>query len=243
MTIPQVFFLIALGTLPSLGWLWFYLKKDQHPEPKKLLLLTFLGGAIITIPVALIELELSKVITQTTLLFLAAASVEELAKLFIFWSFFLLRRHPALDEPVDAMIYLVTAALGFAAAENIGNLLKLGNVGAATYLALMAARFLGATLLHSLTSAILGFYLAQLYFKLKLKGTFKNLLWIKGLTFAILIHLLFNLFISQAQTQNSLLNVIFVVILLTGGMFIVAGEFKRLTPKIALTPHSLIDNK
>ena len=54
-----MFFLsIILGLLPSFAWLNFFLKEDTHPEPKKLILQTFLLGAFLTVPALIIQLSL-----------------------------------------------------------------------------------------------------------------------------------------------------------------------------------------
>jgi len=40
--------LISLGFIPSLAWLFFFLKEDIHPEPKKMIVKVFVAGAVIT---------------------------------------------------------------------------------------------------------------------------------------------------------------------------------------------------
>jgi RsiW-degrading membrane proteinase PrsW (M82 family) len=232
MVFPQVIFLILLGLAPSLIWLIFYLQKDLHPEPKKLIALVFLGGAVITPFVALIENYLETLSSQDIGLLLSAALIEELAKLLVFW--LLVWKHPAFDEPTDAMIYLITAALGFAAAENILNLFQLGTAELGLYLSLISARFLGATLLHSLASAVLGFYVARFHFKTKTKGQGHTSLIFKGIIYATLFHAAFNFFISQSQAQGNLLALLIVVILLGAGLAVILTEFRRLSPQITL---------
>ena len=54
------------------------------------------------------------------------------------------------------MIYMITAGLGFAAIENILNL-----IGAGSVIEVFALRSIGATLLHALASGILGFHWAS----------------------------------------------------------------------------------
>ena len=60
-------------------------------------------------------------------------------------------------KPIDWPIYLVTAALGFAALENTLFLLKPLSIGENT-LSILAGelRFLGSTLLHAVASGVLG---------------------------------------------------------------------------------------
>ena len=50
------FIYIIAGVLPSAIWLLFYLRKDRHPESKRMILKIFLYGMIAALPVILIEL-------------------------------------------------------------------------------------------------------------------------------------------------------------------------------------------
>src|SRR5687767_3787514 len=51
---------IFFGVLPSLIWLFYYLKKDLHPEPKKTILIVFLLGALSTVPTLFLQVWLSE---------------------------------------------------------------------------------------------------------------------------------------------------------------------------------------
>src|SRR3989338_7463377 len=120
--------LITLGLIPSLAWLYFYSRKDCHPEPKNLLAQTFLMGIIIS-PIAILLqfgfAQLASYITgigqattqNSSYFFIWAAAVEEVIKFYAVRM--LILRNPEFDEPIDAMIYMITAGLGFAAMENI----------------------------------------------------------------------------------------------------------------------------
>src|SRR3989338_9876816 len=120
--------LIILGLTPSLVWLYFFARKDCHPEPKNLLAQTFLMGIIISPIAILLQFSfaqftstitgISPAVTQnTSYFFFWAAVVEEVIKFYAVRM--LIMRSPEFDEPVDAMIYMITAGLGFAAMENI----------------------------------------------------------------------------------------------------------------------------
>src|SRR3989344_3118604 len=120
--------LIAMGLIPSLAWLYFYSRKDCHPEPKNLLAQTFLMGIIISPVAILLQFSfaqlgssisgISQSIAQNaSYFFLWAAVVEEVIKFYAVRM--LIMRSPEFDEPIDAMIYMITAGLGFAAMENI----------------------------------------------------------------------------------------------------------------------------
>ncbi len=52
------FIYITFGILPSAAWLFYYLRKDLHPESKKMILKIFLWGSISTIPVYLVQKQL-----------------------------------------------------------------------------------------------------------------------------------------------------------------------------------------
>ena len=181
------------GVLPSLVWLVFWLREDRcEPEPKLRLALTFLSGMASVYFVLYIERWISPFASGVTLLLLWAI-VEELFKLGAATIFGL--ASPAYDEPIDAIIYMVTAALGFAAAENMLFLLQpLHNDQLFTGIVTDDLRFIGATLLHTLTSATIGLCMAFSYFK---SAAVRRAALAAGVILAIFLHTLFNFFILQ----------------------------------------------
>ena len=203
----EFFFAFVGGMLPALLWLWFWLKEDSHPEPRRVLILTFIAGMMMAV-VALFLEQLALLTINASfksfppglvsvLLLFTWAGIEEVAKYSAARKVALLL--PAFDEPVDALIYLITAALGFAALENIFFLLKVfGTQGMVVGLITGNLRFLGATLLHVVTSAIVGASVAFSFFhKEKL---IRNVLG--GLLFATILHTLFNFFIINGGDTN-----------------------------------------
>ncbi|MCE9549298.1 PrsW family intramembrane metalloprotease, partial [Candidatus Nomurabacteria bacterium] len=99
------------------------------------------------------------------------------------------------DEPVDWPIYMITAAVGFAALENTLFLLKPLLIDQAIAGVLTGhLRFLGATLLHTVTSGILGIALGLSFFMNDFK---KKIYLIMGLISAIVLHTTFNFFIIK----------------------------------------------
>ena len=187
---------VALGLLPSIIWLLFYLRKDVHPEPKRMVLVFFLFGMIISMPAAFVEnsfaLAFGEVFHHTLLgiflyYLLGIALIEELSKYFAFRLG--IAKNPEFDEPTDALIYMIIIALGFAAVENI---LLLFPTTAQVFLedALIIAlfRFVTATILHALASANIGFFFAlSLYNTKKRKG-----LLFSGVCISIFLHALYN---------------------------------------------------
>lgn len=190
-----IFLYIFFGILPSLTWLAYYLKKDLHPEPKRMILTIFLWGAAITLPVFFIQIGLaallaninfSSFITSVIYWFIVISLTEEIFKYLVVKLKVL--NSPHLDEPLDVMLYMVITALGFAALENILYLfspvdqMTINDLIART-LIVSFIRFIGATFLHALCSAILGYFLALSFYepKKKIKYIFYGLLLSVGL--------------------------------------------------------------
>jgi protease PrsW len=197
--------LIGLGILPSLIWLLVYLKKDCHPEPKSLIIKTFLMGIIISPMAIILQLlfvmllsnNFPSISSKGPFFFFWAALVEEVVKFYAIKV--LILQNPEFDEPIDAMIYMVTAALGFAAMENI--LVMFQVLPECTLVQCQAAsvwvlRFAGATLLHTLSSAILGYFVGVSWFYLHHQ---KKLIYV-GLGIATIFHFTFNMFLSPSDS-------------------------------------------
>ncbi len=193
----QYALIFGLGLLPSVVWLIFFdLEEAEHPEPISDILLAFIIGSITTFVALLVQIALLKFMPGWGISPHDAYGVsifafaEELLKFGAV--FFLISRRPSFSEPIDAMIYMITVALGFAAVENIASLINQGGLMAAITSAksieVVVLRFLGATLLHSVTAGIIGFHWAIGW----VRG---RLLWLHilaGLVIAGLLHSIFN---------------------------------------------------
>mgnify|MGYP001579338295 CR=1 FL=1 len=220
---------LLLAFLPPVLWLLFYLREDRHPEPKRLLLLAFIGGMASAIAAVLAELALIGPrgiipISQDTLgngiiIFLIIGLVEEYVK-YLPVKLLILKKME-FDEPVDAMIYMMTAALGFAALENALFILPVLRHDLFTGLGITANRFLGANLLHALSSGIVGFFLARAWFHPR-RHHFVAL----GITIAALLHAVFNslILIKDGIAQGTL----YLVLLLAIMAIMVFIDFEKL---------------
>ena len=230
---------ILLGLLPGFVWLIFYLKEDLHPEPKRLIFLTFLAGAAsaffalffqdflvswgclagssVLIPCG----ALGGSIPLTPIVIIIFALVEEVFKFGA--AYLAVKRSAAFDEPVDAMIYAIVAALGFATVENIGAI-TFGHGAQAAILSdlfeITSLRFVGATLLHTLASALAGYWWAV---SIREFGAKRFIVW--GLLVATGLHALFNYFILEFQGM-----VLPVALLLIAGFFVL-NDFEKLRRK------------
>lgn len=188
---PNMIFLALLGgILPAVFWLWFWLKEDKlNPEPRGLIILAFLSGMLATAMAYPIEKSIAASVSGTdmTLLFLWAVTEEVLKFLAIY---IVALRSKYFDEPIDAVLYLVTIALGFAALENAMFLINpLGDGDAIATILLGNFRFIGATLLHVASSGIVGIALALTFYSKREKRQFFAFI---GLLGAIALHTVFN---------------------------------------------------
>ena len=101
--------------------MWYFYKKDTlEPEPQSFIIKTFLLGALVGIPVTLIELPFT--FSEFILAVFVAPVIEEFAKYFVVRK--TIYSNVEFDEPIDGIIYAAAAALGFASLENISYLLS-----------------------------------------------------------------------------------------------------------------------
>jgi len=185
---------ILLGVAPSLVWLWFWLKQEEkNPEPKGLITIVFIMGMISVIFVLPIQKFIQAHVSSYEWQIGLWASSEEIIKYLAVMA--ILYKSDHAEEAIDWPIYLMTAALGFAALENILFIIKPLSLGETT-VGLMTGqlRFLGSTLLHVVASGALG---AALGIAHHMKGWKKNWHFLVGLTFAIALHSVFNFFIMK----------------------------------------------
>jgi len=160
--------------------------------------------------------------------FIVIALIEELCKFFMVKVKVL--DHPEFDEPVDAMLYMIIVALGFAALENVLVLVLMERAIIMNAVLITLFRFLGATFLHALSSGTLGYYLALSI--LEPKDRFKSIA--KGLSVAVVLHALFNIAIINIvvgiEERNFSLFIIasvFLVVLLSGLACFLSRCFKK----------------
>ncbi len=187
------------GLIPALLWLWFWLKEDkERPEPRGLIVTTFLIGMASVMLVLPLEEMARQYISSGPVLTIVWAAIEEIIKLFVV--FIIALRTAYVDEPVDFAIYLITGALGFAALENALFLMHPLQLNETTVSLLTGnLRFLGATLLHAVSSGFIGIFMGLAFFSGKTK---KSLYLFIGLLTAVVLHSLFNFFIIGNNGEN-----------------------------------------
>lgn len=221
------------GFLPPILWLWFWLHEDPHPEPKRKLLQSFVAGMCIVPLAFLLEFVFYRASIRAgfvaegmlTSVFLLGgwAFIEEVSKFWVAWEVDLKRS--VYNEPVDALIYLITVALGFSVLENI---LFLANATLSTDILESAItanmRFFGATLLHTVSSGIVGTSVALSFFHHKHQH--RNI--VGGLILATVLHGAFNALIIYSSSTGEIFTVFSVVWTLVIMLILVFEKIKRL---------------
>lgn len=239
------FFYIILGVAPSLIWLVFYLRKDANPEPKTMVFKIFLGGALMGPIAVFLQMAIMGVFGKILNLpyFFAALS---LANKSFFFNIFLIAplteeflkylvvkyrvlKNPSFDEPLDAMLYLIISALGFAAVENLLYILLAENLTMQLAVNQTVTRFLSAILLHTLSSGILGYFLAKSMINFKNRKK----LFLQGFILAIAIHSAYN-YLAWLLSSNSHTAAPLLAIFLLSLSGIVAWQFKRLKNQLSV---------
>ena len=226
----MIVLLLILGLLPGFAWLVFYVEEEEtHPEPRRLIALAFAAGIAAGLVAVVLESILQTAakdvgIGELSLAALVAfALIEEAVKFGA--AYLAIGKSRLARNPVDLMIYVIVAALGFATLENIGALVTFwlsartagtGSITAGIVEAL-SLRFAGATLLHSLTSGVVGYYWALGMLKRSIP---RHLL--AGIAIATVLHVFFNMLILNYG------NVAYALVFLTLLGFFVLNDFEKL---------------
>ncbi len=204
-SLTTILFAALGGMVPTFLWLWFWLtEENDHREPIFLVALTFIGGAVgllVLLPLKPLILNLGLEPDTITVLY---AFLEEFMKYGV--ASLIAFRSGAITRPTDYTIFLVTAALGFSALENtlyliqpiaakvdIGSILITGNM-----------RFLGATVLHSISSALIGVLMGLGFTALR---SLRTLYMMIGLVLATGLHSVFNYFIMKDTRQSTIIAI------------------------------------
>lgn len=190
------------GVLPALLWLAFWLREDRkRPEPTGRIAEAFFCGCLAVILVLPFQKWVAVYYPVLGFMpFFLWAILEEFFKFAA--AYFSALRTRDDDEPLDPLVYMITAALGFVALENtlfIWNPLLESDLAAA--LSTGGMRFIGASLLHVLASSAMGLALALSFYKPL--GT-RILYGFIGLIFAIAIHTSFNVLILKQSGMGNL---------------------------------------
>lgn len=207
MNIEALIYSLLGGILPALVWLFFWLREDKKsPEPNGLIAKTFLFGMLAVILVLPFQKGVEMIFSDMLLpaIFLWAV-FEELFKLAAGYFGGL---HSVEDnEPIDPIIYMITAALGFVALEN--TLFIMGPLFGQDFLGGIITgnlRFIGASLLHVVSSGFIGVAIAFSFYKPRVRLP----LITAAIALSILFHTVFNMFILEWGNAGTLISFLLV---------------------------------
>jgi len=199
--------LLVLAVAPSIYLLWFFYNSDRYKhESKKLLIVTFVLGALMIFPAVYLELSFKLVFPEgSTLLgifvyfLFGVGLIEESLK------FFAVRIYAynskMFNEPMDGLILGVAAALGFATVENVFYVLSSGLLTA-------LVRAIISVPSHALFGAVIGFYLGEATFHRR------PILALKGLAAAIILHTLFDTIATVVPSITGVIALVAFVLVL-----------------------------
>ena len=170
---------------------YIYLKDKYEKEPKRLLVISFLLGAIVSIIITTVlygvfELAIPltnslSVFQQFIQAFFVVGFTEELSKYLIVLLF--AQRNKAFNEQFDGIVYAVMVSMGFAATENIFYVME---SGAPTAL----ARAFTAIPAHATFGILMGYFMGKAKFSKN-----RMILNLTGLGLAILFHGAYDFFL------------------------------------------------
>jgi len=234
MTIGEAIFYFLISILPCIIWLLFYLRQDVHPESNKKIIEIFLFGMMMVLPALLLEESFASFLPekiQESLLSLAiyyiigVGLVEEFLKYLVVKLRIIDSSH--FDEPVDIMLYLIIAGLGFATIENIIVIFNIETIEEAAIVS--TVRLLTAIFIHTLAAAITGYFWAFSFcFK---KGKKRTFLLFLGILLASLLHGFYDISIIKLEEVQNLFSFLLptIIIIFTGILvFILFSKVKKL---------------
>ena len=183
--------LIAATTPVSIVIIYIYLKDKYEKESKRILLYTFLLGAILSIVITTIlylffDLFLPlpdnhSIWQQFVKAFFVVALIEEFSKYVIVRYYNQPRK--GFNEPFDGIIYAVMVSMGFAAVENLFYVIEGG-------IEVAMLRAITAIPAHAMFAVLMGYFMGKAKFS---KNRMKwNLI---GLSCAILFHGAYDFFL------------------------------------------------
>ena len=199
--------LLLATILPSILIILFFVNSDKFKEPKSQIIKIFIFGILITIPAYILNTFLGDFWYNNTAVseslissFLTAAPVEEGLKLSILYYF--VYKMKDFNEPLDGIVYGVTASLGFATLENIYYVYLLADYFETTSMALAIARSFSAVPAH----AVFGIFMGYFFMKYAFIKKGDNLFFAFIIPFVL--HGCYNLFISSNFYAAMLLIII-----------------------------------
>ena len=184
--------LLLLAIAPVFTIILYIYYKDKHDkEPKKLLFISFLLGAVVSVIITTIAYagfeyllpikDEFSIVQQFIQAFFVVALTEEFSK-FIIVRYYAQPKE-AFDEPFDGIMYAVMVSMGFAATENVLYVLEGGYVTG-------ILRAFTAVPAHATFGILMGYFMGKAKFSKQ-----KKILNLCGLILAIIFHGCYDFFL------------------------------------------------
>ena len=227
------------GFIPTLAWLFFWLREDNDnsKEPIGLIIKTFLFGSAAAYVSIFIESYVFTYLKPTEpSSFFIYSMVEEFTK---FFSVFIAAYGTVWwNERTDPMIYMLAGALGFSAIENMYYIIDFLHKSHYMQSVIESGyRIIGATLLHTSTSAIFGVFVAVVIFR---NVAVRLLAIIFGLSVAIFGHGIFNIVMGTNNIQY--IKIAFFTVWGVSIILFILFEFMSFLGNHKLQEHELEDD-
>jgi len=231
--LQQFIFVPVLSLLPCVLWLWYFSSRTRYKRPAfRVLGLTFLLGALATIPALVLNLFGQSLFiylfgnttwSHLLLLLFVVGPVEEGVKLLVVY--FYAYRQQEFDEALDGVIFSATTALGFAAIENVIYLAKNDAM-------LVLLRGPLSNPGHALFSAIWGMSLSRAKTRPNLFSQRFPII-LEGWIYASLLHSLFDILL----VASSRINIVFFGLLIAVMVALFFGVRARIRFHSDTSPH------
>jgi len=159
--------ILLAAVAPAIFILRIFIRWDLFPEPTRVIVATFLWGMASVVPVLLVGYFFFEHLDSiedpfwgpVAVAFLGAAIPEELTKFAVLYFFCM--RHSQFDEPMDGLVYGMTASPGSAALEHILYLMNAGD----GWVSVALVRAVMSVPSHGLDGALMGFFAALAHFE------------------------------------------------------------------------------
>jgi len=224
--LTQNIFVPLLSLLPCVLWLWYFSSRSLYKRPAvRVLGVTFMLGAVATVPALVLNLAGQSLfndffgntqLSHIMVLFFVVGPVEELLKFLVVY--FYAYRRKEFDESLDGVVYSATAALGFAAIENVVYLAQSDNKE------LLVLRGALSNPGHALFSALWGLSLSKAKAAPNLVRDRLPVV-ARGLILASLLHALFNVMLVATE-RITIIFFVALIAVMVGLFFWVRSRIK-----------------
>ena len=203
-------FLFLIAILPTLALLLFFVYSDKFKEPKKTVLSTFILGIFIIAPLEVFhygtEMILGGPIEYNAFFkaFFKASFLEELFKFCVL--FFFCTKFTEFNEPMDGIVYGITASLGFAFWENL-QYIYMPDREITESLQVAWMRAFTAVPSHAFDGVIMGFFIGRHYFR-DYKSNI-NLVW--ALLIPVTLHGFYDWVLMEESINRNYMYLIMII--------------------------------